>query len=74
MVIIPQMVSVSHVTATLLVPIIVFVIRPAVSVVVSQTSRVVGAMQHKLDSSLEHLTISDLKQKTLPIQRYLVAV
>ena len=65
------MVNVSHVNVTLLAPITVFVIKPVVSVAVYQTSRVEGAMQPNQDFSSGHLTISDLKRKTFPIQRYI---
>ena len=63
------MVNVSNVNATLLAPIIVFVIKPVASVAVCQTSRVEGAMQPNPDFSSGHLIISDLKQKIFPIQR-----
>jgi len=74
MVTIFQIINVSHVTVTLLAPVVVFAIRPVASVVAGQTLGTGDVMQHKLDFSSRHLTLSDLKPKILPTQRYCINV
>ena len=65
-----QIINAFHVTAILLAPTTLCVIKLVASVAVGPILRAGGAMLHGMDFISEHWITSDLKLKVFPIQRY----